>query len=274
MQPSVTLRAWASSPTWAALIGVVAGISACSGQTEVTTELSDGAANERVGPGMNANLPAPGSGPSAGSANGSSGEATGSDGTDLPLSGSGSAGAADGDGTSPVVSLATLDVPSGDYCASVSGWDPAWVQFEEEVLLLVNEQRAQPEDCGKDGDFGPAGPVVMDPILRCSARLHSLDMFERAFFGHINPDGLDPFERMAAAGFHGSGAGENIAVGQTSPQQVMKSWMQSDDHCSNVMRPNYTMLGVGYHPGAGGRGLGSNFWTQNFGAPRCSRNCR
>jgi len=114
----------------------------------------------------------------------------------------------------------------------------------------------------------------MDPILRCSARLHSLDMFERAFFGHINPDGLDPFERMAAAGFHGSGAGENIAVGQTSPQQVMKSWMESDDHCANVMRPNYTMLGVGYHPGAGGRGLGSNFWTQNFGAPRCSRNCR
>jgi uncharacterized protein YkwD len=81
---------------------------------------------------------------------------------------------------------------------------------------------------------------------------------------------------MASAGFHGSGAAENIAVGQTSPAQVTQSWMDSDGHCSNVMRRNYTMLGVGYHPGLGKRGLGSNFWTENFGAPprSCVRNCR
>jgi uncharacterized protein YkwD len=175
------------------------------------------------------------------------------------------------------LSLAAQDVPSGDYCAPVSDWDPAWLQFEREVLLLVNERRAKAADCGEEGQFGPAGPLVMDPILRCSARLQSLDMFERDFFDHTNPDGLDPFQRMSAAGFHGSSAGENIAVGQSSPQQVMQSWMDSDGHCANIMRPNYTMLGVGYHPGAGGRGLGSHFWTQNFGAPIvriCRTNCR
>jgi uncharacterized protein YkwD len=250
----------------------VCSVAACSGEAEVTTELSDGPEGERLGPGMGPNVATPGS-----SSGGSGGESTPNP-TVSPPSGSAPSGAAAGDAMSPILPLATLDVASGDYCASVSEWDPAWVQFEEEVLLLVNEQRAQSEDCGKDGKFSPAGPVVMDPILRCSARLHSLDMFERAFFAHVNPDGLDPFQRMAAAGFHGSGAGENIAVGQTSPQQVMRSWMESDDHCANVMRPSYTMLGVGYHPGAGGRGLDSNFWTQNFGAPAqvrgCTRNCR
>ena len=173
--------------------------------------------------------------------------------------------------------LQTPDVPSGDYCAAVADWDPQWIQFEEEVLLLVNEARSQPADCGSEGRFATAGPVVMNPVLRCSARLQSLDMFERHFFGHTNPDGLDPFVRMAAAGFRGAGAGENIAVGQTSPEQVMRSWMESDGHCANVMRPKFTLLGVGYHPGAGGRGLGSNFWTQHFGAPAahgCGANCR
>jgi uncharacterized protein YkwD len=271
MQASVTLRTWASSLAWATLVWG-GSITACSGEAELTTELPEGAPSDLLAPGDSANTDASGSAPADSGDN----AATRPDGDDSAAGANGSSPSAGPgrDGASPVVSLATLDVPSGEYCAAVSAWDPAWVQFEEEVLLLVNEERAQPADCGEDGKFAATGPVVMDPILRCSARLHSLDMFERGFFDHINPDGLDPFERMGAAGFHGSGAGENIAVGQTSPQQVMRSWMESDGHCANVMRPSYTMLGVGYHPGAGGRGLGSNFWTQNFGAPRCGRNCR
>lgn len=166
-----------------------------------------------------------------------------------------------------MMSLADPEVPDSEHCAAVADWDPEWVQFEEEVLLLVNEFRAQTADCGVEGIIPAAAPLVMDPILRCSARLHSLDMFERDYFEHTNPDGVDPFQRMDAAGFVGSGGGENIAVGQVTPEQVMQSWMDSDGHCANVMRENFTMLGVGFHPGAGRIGLGSNYWTQNFGAP-------
>jgi uncharacterized protein YkwD len=158
-------------------------------------------------------------------------------------------------------------VPTTDVCAAVTDWDPAWVQFEEEVLLLVNEFRAQPADCGVEGQFEPAAPVAMNPILRCSARLHSLDMFERDYFDHDTPDGIDPFERMAEAGFVGSGGGENIALGQRSPEEVMAAWMDSDGHCANVMRAAFDTIGVGYHPGADTRGGSNNYWTQNFGAP-------
>lgn len=167
----------------------------------------------------------------------------------------------------PVTPVSELEVPSTDHCAAVEDWDPEWVQFEEEVLLLVNDFRSQAADCGVEGQFAAAGPITMDPILRCSARLHSLDMFERDFFDHETPDGVDPFERMAEAGFVGSGGGENIAVGQSTPEEVMVAWMESDGHCANVMRPEFATLGVGFHPGAGQRGLGSNYWTQNFGAP-------
>jgi uncharacterized protein YkwD len=172
----------------------------------------------------------------------------------------------------------SIEVPTSEYCASVSAWQPAWTEFEDAVLALVNEARSQPADCHSEGEFPAAQPLVVDPILRCSARLHSLDMFERDYFDHTDPDGKDPFQRMLAAGFRGNGGGENIAMGQTTPEQVMASWMASDGHCANVMRGTYQLLGVGYHPGAGGRGLGSNYWTQNFGVPLPSsrvadRNC-
>jgi uncharacterized protein YkwD len=169
-------------------------------------------------------------------------------------------------GMSPLPNGATL-VPETDLCAAVADWDPEWVQFEEEVLRLVNEFRSQPADCGVEGQFAAAGPLTMNPILRCSARLHSLDMFERDYFDHNTPDGVDPFERMAEAGFVGSGGGENIALGQRSPEEVMVAWMESDGHCANVMRAAFDTIGVGYHPGSGARGVGSNYWTQNFGAP-------
>ena len=173
-----------------------------------------------------------------------------------------------------MASAGALDVPDTELCAPVADWDATWVQFEEEVLLIVNEFRSQPADCGVEGQFEAAAPLTMNPILRCSARLHSVDMYERDYFEHDTPDGVDPFERMAEAGFVGSGGGENIAFGQRSPQEVMDDWMASDGHCANIMRANFDTIGVGYHPGSTMRGGNSNFWTQNFGAPPFMRGNR
>jgi uncharacterized protein YkwD len=179
--------------------------------------------------------------------------------------------AAAGTSTTPV---GAPEVPDTDLCSAVADWDPEWVELEEEVLLLVNEFRSQPADCGAEGQFAAAAPLTMNPILRCSSRLHSLDMYERDYFEHDTPDGIDPFERMAEAGFVGSGGGENIALGQSTPEEVMAAWMDSDGHCANVMRAAFDTIGVGYHPGAGQRGIGSNYWTQNFGAPPFMRGGR
>lgn len=159
------------------------------------------------------------------------------------------------------------DVPDTEHCAPVADWDPAWAAWEQEVLVLVNEYRAAGANCDTEGEFGPAEPLTMEPMLRCSARLHSKDMFEREFFDHTNPDGLDPFQRMEEAGFEGSYMGENIAYGQPNPEEVMIDWMESDGHCSNVMNPNFTLIGVGYHEGAANPRDGKHFWTQNFGTP-------
>ena len=54
-------------------------------------------------------------------------------------------------------------------------------------------------------------------------------------------------------------AGENIAMGQENPQEVMNSWMNSNGHRKNILNPNFTELGVGI--AFDGSSL---YWTQMF----------
>lgn len=286
-QMSIRLRSEGLAKRFGGLVffaSVSLGTTACSGDAEPFAEASDeGSPPQAMPPALTDMNPSP-NGPmeaapaedateaNEGPVTEGNPEVTELDDAEAPNAGEGAV--ADPEPAMPAAQMsmpvATLDVPNGAYCAAVADWDPEWVQFEEEVLLLVNENRSRAADCGVEGQFEAAAPIAMDPILRCSARLHSLDMFERDFFEHTNLDGLDPFQRMAAAGFSGSFLGENIALGQRTPEEVMEGWMESDGHCSNVMKAEFTVIGIGYHPGAGMRGLGSNYWTQNFGAPRAA----
>jgi hypothetical protein len=198
-------------------------------------------------------------------------------GSGAPTGGGGSGGSAGmstaagagGSGGSAGMSDPNGLVPDSPHCAPVSDWDPAWVMFEDEVLRLANEYRAMGFNCDTEGQFGAAGPLVTQPNLRCAARMHSMDMAMRMYFAHDNPDGDGPSERMDAAAYMGGTWGENIAMGQRTPQQVVDGWMESDGHCANIMRPQFTEIGVGFYQGTSGRG--SFYWTQNFGAPRRMR---
>lgn len=144
-----------------------------------------------------------------------------------------------------------------EYCEHLGLWPQELEAAEERVVELVNEVRAAGATCGSAGSFAPAGPVEMDEVLRCAARLHSIDMEERGFFDHDNPDGESPFDRIDAAGYAGgSPQGENIAQGYPTPEAVMEGWMSSDGHCSNIMEPGFKEIGVGLY---------ERQWTQKFG---------
>lgn len=148
-------------------------------------------------------------------------------------------------------------IPANDYCGPVSVWSTELSVLEDEVVELVNQAREQGADCGPEGAFGATEPLAVHGALRCAARVHSKDMLDRGFFDHVNPDGETPFDRMELAGYDYSAAGENIAQGQTSADQVMASWMSSPGHCRNIMDPSFAEIGVGVSDGA--------LWTQTFG---------
>ncbi|MCB9541103.1 MAG: CAP domain-containing protein [Myxococcales bacterium] len=147
--------------------------------------------------------------------------------------------------------------------AAAADWPDAWVALEDEVLVYVNEARAAGADCGVEGIYPPAPPLRSDEQLRCAARLHSRDMGERRFFDHLDPEGVDPFVRIRAAAYTGSPGGENIAAGALDARGVVDGWLDSDGHCANMLRQQFTEIGIGFAdvPGSPWR----IYWTQTFG---------
>jgi uncharacterized protein YkwD len=126
------------------------------------------------------------------------------------------------------------------------------LDLAQDVLDLVNAERVSR---GLD-------PVVEDAGASEAAYEHAFDMDARDFFGHVNPSGEDPGDRLDRAGVSWSIAGENIARGQDSPAEVMSEWMASPDHRANILHPDFTRLGVGVHLGSGGP-----WWVQDFVGP-------
>lgn len=170
--------------------------------------------------------------------------------------GEGAGGAGSGASCDPAI-----DPACGTDCRGA--WPAEWIAFEDRVLVLVNERRAQGATCGSDS-FAPAGPLVMEAALREAARCHSVDMAERGFFDHYTPEGRSPWDRIADAGYTGSPTGENIAVGYVDADEVVRGWMDSPGHCTNIMNPDSNEHGLGFAFVTGTEW--TQYWTQTFGA--------
>lgn len=121
---------------------------------------------------------------------------------------------------------------------------------EGEVIRLVNVERS------KRG----LKPLTNNWQLSRCARVKSEDMRNNNYFSHTSPTYGSPFTMIKAFNIPYSTAGENIAGGQPSPQQVMNMWMNSAGHRANILNPNFTQIGVGYATGGSYR----YYWTQMF----------
>ncbi|GAB6930043.1 hypothetical protein JCM10914A_40260 [Paenibacillus sp. JCM 10914] len=117
--------------------------------------------------------------------------------------------------------------------------------FASEVVTLVNKERAN------------AGlkPLTVHGQLTTMALDKAKDMNDNNYFSHTSPTHGSPFDMMKAYGISYGYAGENIAKGQRTPQEVMTAWMNSQGHRENILSPNFTMIGVGYYNG---------HWVQEF----------
>ncbi|MGH9643181.1 MAG: CAP domain-containing protein [Terriglobales bacterium] len=121
---------------------------------------------------------------------------------------------------------------------------------QTEVLDLVNKERTQ----------AGCKPLRLDPRLAAAATAHSEDMAKRGYFGHNNPDGASPADRIRAIGYEWASEGENIAVGYDSAERVMAAWMHSKGHRENILNCDFTDIGVG----VADSGHGAPYWTQDF----------
>lgn len=118
---------------------------------------------------------------------------------------------------------------------------------ERKVIQLTNAERTKrglPE-------------LQADTKLSNVAGVKSSDMMSKHYFSHTSPTYGSPFDMMRDFGVTYTSAGENIAHGQQTPEQVVNAWMNSEGHRKNILSPNFTHIGVGFE------GTG-NYWTQMF----------
>lgn len=125
--------------------------------------------------------------------------------------------------------------------------DEEILSYEEQVVNLVNEVR---EEYGLN-------KLTANWQLSRVARYKSQDMHDNGYFSHTSPTYGSPFQMIKDFGIAYRSAGENIAKGQRTPQEVMNDWMNSTGHRANILNQSFTQIGVGYVSNG-------NYWTQMF----------
>ena len=77
--------------------------------------------------------------------------------------------------------------------------------------------------------------LAVDAQLQAAAQAHACDMSVKGYFSHRGKDGSKPKRRLQRQGCRAGLVAENIAVGQSSPQDLMNSWMSSPGHRKNIL---------------------------------------
>ncbi len=144
-------------------------------------------------------------------------------------------------------------------------------------LHAVNSARATSQDCGVHGVMPPAPALEWSDSLYRASYEHSEDLIMSGVtletFGHDGSGtdsdwtaqvldlgrGSTPQER-GANNKYSIYVGENLVElisGDNTVENAMKEWLNSDGHCQNLMKADYTHFGMGNV---------DNMWTQVFGA--------
>lgn len=138
------------------------------------------------------------------------------------------------------------DIKTGDSKATENGSSQEAVA----ILHLVNTERQ------KHG----LPSLKLSNGLTSVANVKARDMAVNNYFDHNSPTYGTPFQMMQQFGIHYMSAGENIAAGQRTAQEVMTAWLNSSGHRANILNAKFDTLGVGYYKG----GSYGYYWVQQF----------
>lgn len=113
----------------------------------------------------------------------------------------------------------------------------------EEALQRINAARAAGRRCGAR-DMPPAPPLAWNEELYAAAFGHSSDMARGNYFEHVSPAGVTVRQRAASARYKWRDLGENIAGGTKGWPDTMQTWLDSPDHCENLMDASFGDVAV------------------------------
>ncbi len=131
---------------------------------------------------------------------------------------------------------------------------------EKRVFVLHNGER-------KDRDLKP---LCVHPKLQKAARSHSKDMIRRDYFSHDTKGRNESAcERVRRFGYRYRYCAENIAWGsgqRGEPDSIMRMWMDSSAHRTNIFDGKYREIGIGTYMGTFNGTRNATMYTADFGA--------
>ena len=155
--------------------------------------------------------------------------------------------------------------PASQANASVPPLETSSPRFAAQALTLINEARSRGTRCGRR-EFGPAPPMRLSGTLGEVAFGHAADMAEHNYFEHEDLGGHSPADRVRAVGYKEKLVGENIAYGPASVEEAVQGWLDSPDHCENIMDPRFAEMGIA--SAAGHTSRHRLYWVQVLAEPR------
>lgn len=124
------------------------------------------------------------------------------------------------------------------------------------LTSLTNEERI-------DNDV----PTLKEnSLLVKAAQAKAEDMAKNGYFAHTSPDGKTPWYWLRQVGYSYKSAGENLAVNFFDSEDVTRAWMNSPTHKANIVKADYTEIGIGVANGVY-QGRNTVFVAQFFGTP-------
>ena len=120
--------------------------------------------------------------------------------------------------------------------------------YTQQVVDLVNAERAK----------AGLAPLTIDANVAKAANVRANEI--QTSFEHVRPNGSSFSTALREQGVSFQGAGENIAWGQRTPEEVMTAWMNSAGHRANILNASFTHIGVGNVQNS----AGTQYWVQLF----------
>lgn len=114
---------------------------------------------------------------------------------------------------------------------------------DPEILVLVElvDRRRSEVGCER---------LTWHEGIAAVAMAHSIDMQQREFYDHVDPDGETLMHRLTRAGIAFNGvAGENLVIGTVDGTIAYTLWMDSQEHRANIEDCAFTHHGVGLSDG-------------------------
>lgn len=108
-------------------------------------------------------------------------------------------------------------------------------------------------------------PLAWESRLAASAHEQAVDLALNDRLSHVDAMQRGFALRLQSTGYRAAKAGENLAGGQVSVDETLQDWLASPSHCANLMKPEFSEVGVACVQRRGTRY--ERFWVAHLGAP-------